>query len=597
MAFDVNTITIKGAQLLAAATAQNRLILDGCDATTTFIDQNTAVSVETRPASPFSNTTDVTIIGSTSNHVMARAHFEAGQSTGGEANTLYLYGHSSSAPSDIFVIYVCSSQETFHLPETGDVITGYEALFDMIYSAVEGSVTTASTSVFCTLAEFNVLKNRVVTTHKEDEQYSGEKQTIFGDKTFNGSTLLNGESHAYNLFYLSSGMFPYPVIRVTAYDSNIQKNTRITNIKNNTDLGLGILEAKNLVDTIDNFVDAGSSYYIRHGEYNVTKDNIQTLVTQINAAGFTCNALAGSDIGTASLPFNHVYANDFTINSDIHAGGEIYGNSVQVGVVTASAEGYFGSDVYITGGGLEVAGNIEPGDGTSASIGSQGYPFASAYVGQLVMTAGRIYMPIAGSIQYAGSLEFSHNTAVNQTSVYGGNARLLLNTGVSDNQSLINLTVDGQKGLQIKYNTQISDYQLSVTTARMNITSDFVTLSASTSVTISGSATINSLSVDALTGTQPTYSGSTTTVKVGSIVMAWIRPNLVSGNYFRAGETYHSSGTSSDTSTTLEIAESANNTFKRSTYSRILPNGIYAFLSDVDNSVATCTLVQCLSLD
>lgn len=300
---------------------------------------------------------------------------------------------------------------------------------------------------------------------------------------------------------------------------------------------------------------------------------------------------------TQAIYGEKTFYDDVYARLDIHAGGEIYGNSIQVGTVMANAEGVFGSNVYITGGGLEVAGNIEPGEGISASIGSQGYPFASAYVGQLVMTAGRIYMPVTGSIQHAGSIEFSHNTAVNQASVYGGNARLLLNTGVSDNQSLINLTVDGQKGLQITYSTQISDYQLSVTTARMNVTSDFVTFSANTSVTISGNATINSLSVNALTGTQPTYSGSTTTVKVGSIVMAWVRPNLVSGNYFRAGQAYHSSGTSSDTSTTLEIAESANNTFKRSTYSRILPNGIYAFLSDVDNSVATCTLVQCLSLD
>lgn len=597
--YDVNTITAKGAELLAAATAADKLILDGCDATTTFVDAATAALVESRPASALSNTTTVSIIGATTNHVTARASFIAGTNTGGDANTLYLYGHKQSAPSDIYVIYVASSQEPFHLPETGDVANVYETLFNMVYAANPDAVTTPGVSTYCTLAEFNLLKNRTVTTHEEGDDTVGEKQTILGDKTFNGSTLLNGETHAYSEFYSSNGIFVFPAIRVTAYDSNIQKITRITNIKNNTDLGLGLLESKNLVDTIDNFVDTGNSYYIRYGEYNVTKDNIQTLVAQITAAGFTCNAMTGSDIGSSALPFNHVYASELSISGDFSMGGDFTSNSVTTGGVTCSGDGHF-ADIYSQGG--ISCDNIEPytdqGVGVPVgSVGSSNYPYNTVYVGGMVVTDTRIYCPIEGSVNYAGSISFTHNTAVNQTSVYGGNARLLLNTGVSDNQSLINLTVDGQKGLQITYNTQISDYQLSVTTSRMNVTSDFVTFSASTSVTISGNATINSLSVNELTGTQPTYSGSTTTVKVGSIVMAWVRPNLVSGNYFRAGETYHSSGTTSDTSTTLEIAESANNTFKRSTYSRILPNGVYAFLSDVDNSVATCSLVQCLSLD
>ena len=184
MAFDTNTITIKGAELLAAATAQDKLILDGCDATQTYLDQTTAVSVSSRPASPLSTSTNVSIIGATENHVMARAQFQAGVATGGDARTLYLYGHSQSAPSDIFVIYIASSQDTFHLPLPGEVINNYEALFDMIYSATSDSVTTASTSVFTTLAEFNLLKERTVTTHKEGDPTVGDDQTIRGEKVF-----------------------------------------------------------------------------------------------------------------------------------------------------------------------------------------------------------------------------------------------------------------------------------------------------------------------------------------------------------------------------------------------------------------------------
>ena len=182
--YDVNTITLKGAELLAAATAADKLILDGCDATTTYIDATTAAAVSARPASPLSNTTDVSLIGYTAEHVQARASFVAGSSTGGDANTLYLYGHKQSAPSDIYVIYVASSQDSFHLPEVGDVANVYETLFDIIYAANADAVTTAGTSTYCTLAEFNMLKERVVTAHKEGFLNEGDNQTIYGEKTF-----------------------------------------------------------------------------------------------------------------------------------------------------------------------------------------------------------------------------------------------------------------------------------------------------------------------------------------------------------------------------------------------------------------------------
>ena len=191
MSFDMNTLTLKGAELLAASTVQNRLILDGCDAAVGFIDQNTAVNISARPSSPLSTTTDVSIIGSTAEHVMARAQWTEGQQTGGNANTLYLYGHNEQSPSNIYVIYICSSQSTFHLPTVGDVTPVFEALFDMIYACTLNSVTTASTSVYATLAEFNTLKERTVTTHKEQQATVGENQTIYGDKTFKGALVGN----------------------------------------------------------------------------------------------------------------------------------------------------------------------------------------------------------------------------------------------------------------------------------------------------------------------------------------------------------------------------------------------------------------------
>ena len=70
MAFDVNTITLKGAELLAAATAANKLIIVGCDATTTVLTEQQAQAISARPASPASNTTSVTQVGATAEHVM-----------------------------------------------------------------------------------------------------------------------------------------------------------------------------------------------------------------------------------------------------------------------------------------------------------------------------------------------------------------------------------------------------------------------------------------------------------------------------------------------------------------------------------------------
>ena len=231
MSFDMNTLTLKGAELLAASTVQNKLILDGCDAKVGFIDQSTAVNISARPSSPLSTTTDVSIIGSTAEHVMARAQWTQGQQTGGDANTLYLYGHSEQSPSDIYVIYICSSQSTFHLPVAGDVAPVFEALFDMIYACTLNSVTSASTSVYATLAEFNMLKERTVTTHKEQQPTVGENQTIYGDKIFKGSLVgntilpetpagnLGASNHRFNSVYSTSSDFTSLTCPTINFDS------------------------------------------------------------------------------------------------------------------------------------------------------------------------------------------------------------------------------------------------------------------------------------------------------------------------------------------------------------------------------------------
>lgn len=184
MAFDVSTVTLKGAELLAAATAQNRLIIDGCDADTAILTQAQAAQISARPASPLSTTTDVTQLGSNTGHVNSRVYFWAGTNPGGDAHSLYLYAHSESDPSNVYVIFVASATDSFHIPEPGDVVNEYQAALDIVYTVATDSVGYATQATYCSLSEFNLLKERTVTTHKEGELTTGESQDVYGTKTF-----------------------------------------------------------------------------------------------------------------------------------------------------------------------------------------------------------------------------------------------------------------------------------------------------------------------------------------------------------------------------------------------------------------------------
>ena len=182
--FDVNTITIDGATLIASATAGNKLVIDGCDATTDVLTKAQAVQISTRPANPGSNTTDVALAGSTDNHVYAYAEFIRGQSTGGDFNSFFLYGHIENAPSVVRVIAVASAAAPTHIPETGDVTGRTELQFELTFSATDEVVTVADSSMYTTRGEFLLLKARAVTTHAEGTPTTGEDQDIYGVKWF-----------------------------------------------------------------------------------------------------------------------------------------------------------------------------------------------------------------------------------------------------------------------------------------------------------------------------------------------------------------------------------------------------------------------------
>lgn len=198
MAFDISTVTFKGSELFAAATAADKLIVSGCDAFVAPYTLAQAQAVTTRVSSPMTTSSDVTLVGSGDNHIMLRAIFEAGITSGGLAKTLMIFGHKQSDPSNDFVLCVVSSNDGFNLPLTTDAISTFETLFDVEYVVPGDSVATATTAVFATLAEFNDLKSRAVLCHNYGDNTHGPDQNIYGYKSFYGKVAVHDEFDMYS---------------------------------------------------------------------------------------------------------------------------------------------------------------------------------------------------------------------------------------------------------------------------------------------------------------------------------------------------------------------------------------------------------------
>ena len=350
MAYDVTTITLKGADLLASASASDDLILVGCDATQQFINKPSAIQVENRPANPFSTTSNVRLGGSTDNHLFIRAFFVAGESTGGAANSLYIYGHKSSDPLNDYVIAIMSSVNPFHLPEVGDISNTYGVLLDIIYNPADGSVSQVTSSVYATYGEYADLRDRAVTTHKQGQTTVGDDQTIYGEKTFKSQIIsdtgsfgivdkrVGADFETYygnymgNVFSLAGDTFTYASTGLSFIDGKdkheltLTPNSITNGIKREFEIASTVTIANNpeklarILTRLDKFADGndlydtgrvlleaaeprdwkGASIELRAG-YD-QNDNGQGYAT-INTTEFTVNAddLTGNDNGKISL--------------------------------------------------------------------------------------------------------------------------------------------------------------------------------------------------------------------------------------------------------------------------------------------------------
>lgn len=550
MAYDVNTITVKGAELLAAATAADKLILDGCDATTTYLDAATAALVESRPASPLSNTTDVSIIMYTSNNVQARASFVAGTNTGGDANTLYLYGHKQSAPNDIYVIYVASSQDPFHLPEVGDVANSYETLFNMQYTIASGAVTTPSTSTFCTLAEFNILKERTVTTHKEGETTVGDNQTIYGDKYFRGDVTCHASLGAGQLVVSDidiSGNIYVQEDELSEMPGDIGKSTRpFNNI---------------YVDTTHTGTIANGGVEIEIGDavYFDSTLRVNGDITPDIDANIVSVPNIGYDLGSSSKRFKCVYTESLSGGSS----GGAHEIKVEKGM-------YFTSDCY-----------IYPITASTCALGTYSNPFGNANIGGL-----RIIGDCVGKASYDGSVVVMESYAYFTYDGVTDSGLAILQAPYSNFVKIARessgygsfiVSLDGTSCLSIGYSSAKGDYVISVDEhAQMEIES---------LLTVGGG----------ITGNQPKYtSGSDTRgLSVGSIVLALYESN--SGSLKHTGDEFTQPG--SMVGDYLLFAKTNGPSFGLTSTGSLLPQGKYVFLCDIPAGTdAYAVLVQCTSL-
>lgn len=211
--FDVSTITTNGAQLLAQATEGNRLVVSGCEANTTVYTAETAKAVTTPTGARISN--EIELVSVQDNKIIIRARFTQSETTGGNANSLVLFGRLANDPEETrTAICVVSNNAQFYLPSsTSEAVQDFECLFTIDYEIQSNVVVEQTSALECSLAEFRLLKERTVTLHKEGDPNVGDPtQNIFGAKvfrsqigfvakanftsvaTFNGGIAVNGDA-------------------------------------------------------------------------------------------------------------------------------------------------------------------------------------------------------------------------------------------------------------------------------------------------------------------------------------------------------------------------------------------------------------------
>ena len=241
MAYDVMTITTKGAQVFSqlAGDSNEHLVIEGCVTDTSVKTQAQAEAVENVPSPSVSTTNHIVLSGVTNTSFLVYAQFIAGQTTGGQVNSFYLFGYLQSAPNTKFVIAVASDSRQTKLPATQDIVNYVEVRFSLTFIPIQNTsqISTPSDNDYVLRSEFlqninnvssslNTLSDRVVTTHVEGSATTGEVQNVYGTKTFKtgiSSNIITPESSGTS--EIGSVSYPFDkadikLVRQGDYNSN-----------------------------------------------------------------------------------------------------------------------------------------------------------------------------------------------------------------------------------------------------------------------------------------------------------------------------------------------------------------------------------------
>ncbi len=329
MAWDIMTVTTKGTELLASASASDQLTIVGCDAdSTVYSTVDSAKAVSTRPVSPLRNTTDVTILFTQNNNLFSRAYFGTGTSATSDVNTLYLYGKLDSS-EDLYVVAVASSSATTHLPVSGDPSESFQALFNFMYNVPNTAAVTASSASFATIAEFNDLASRVVTTNIQGSETTGENQNIRGEKAFlnrlyaNGGITSNSSCYVYSALGVGYNNQSYMLFiqyiggsistvaksgysRICTKDSGQDDGTAIMRLGTWTSGG-GYNYYLELVKET-RYQDFPSGFYWDFGACGIFREGIKFNGTILPDAAATPQGYADVKVGIPSQPIAEIHA-------------------------------------------------------------------------------------------------------------------------------------------------------------------------------------------------------------------------------------------------------------------------------------------------
>ena len=350
MAWNVMTVTTKGTELLASATVDNSLVLVGCVADkTVYATIDAAKAVSQLPAEYNVGTTDVTILFVQNNNLFARAYFTTvDDPDDADVNSLYLYGRLYDS-SDLFVIAVASSSTPTHLPVDGDPDDSYQVLFNFKYNVPNTAAVTASSASFCTVAEFNDLASRVVTTHIQGSEMTGENQNIRGEKTFlnrlysSAGFTSNSSSYVYSAFGVAYNNQAYQLAlqyvggsistvakkgysRICTKDSGQDDGTAIMRLGTWTSVGGNNYYLDLVKET--RYQDFPSGFYWDFGACGIFREGIKFSGAILPDAAATQQGYADVKVGVPSQPIaevharvikaNMLYVDELTTNNDDH---------------------------------------------------------------------------------------------------------------------------------------------------------------------------------------------------------------------------------------------------------------------------------------